>query len=156
MRSHLSLAAPCLVTLVSLVSLVTLAACSAENSRRNEECVAFADWSNKLAQPVGAAGLGAGKAAETGHDRASSLRKLALGARTTAQTPFPFKDPFVKDLAIRRRKVFEAVAVALDHEADASDRGDKNAQSKAFAEEQDASKYTQDIMEVWLNNCRLP
>lgn len=81
-----------------MVFLVTaLGGCDGAKKLRNKECGEFADWSNKLGQPVvDAVSESEKKAATTYEQQAAVSRKLADGARKAAQAPIPFTDPFVK------------------------------------------------------------
>lgn len=148
------------LTLLAAIALLAgaLLACNREKELRNKECGDFAEWSNHVGDPLGNAVPEAEKSAAAAHSheqQAAVYRRLAEGARTSAQASIPFTDPYVKDLAARRLKVFDGVAIALDHQADAWAKGDNEAVNRGLLEEMDAKKGAGAIASEWLNKCRL-
>lgn len=133
-----------------------LVACNREKELRNRECADFANWSNNAGQPLSASVSEAEKrAADTGAKQAAVCRKLAEGARKSSQATVPFTDPYVKDLGARRLKVFEGVATALDHQADAWAKDDKDALKLAVEEELKAQAGGKAVLDEWLAKCRM-
>lgn len=128
--------------------------CNREKALRKKECAAFADWHNHVGEPIASAVPDAEKAAATTNEKQAAVyRKLAAGARAAARQPNPFTDPYVKSLADRDLKSYDSLAVALDHEADAWARGDKDAESAALREEMSVKGTSQPLMDEWMNHC---
>jgi hypothetical protein len=141
---------------VALLWVVAIGACNPQKEARNKECGEFAAWSNTTGAPLAKAVPDVEKsAADTNEKRAAMYRKLAEGARQSAKTTVPFKDPHVKDLATRHLAVFEEIAVALDRQADAWQKGDSAASTKALQEEMDAKAKHNAISTEWLKGCRI-
>jgi hypothetical protein len=135
---------------------IGLLACNREKQQRNKECGDWADWSNHAGDPIVQAVPDSEKAAATTNDaQAAVCRKLADGARKSAKASIPFSDPYVKELATRWLKVYDAVAVALDHQAAAWAAGDKDAEIKALREEMDAKAPMKALADEWMNKCQL-
>ena len=142
--------------LLGVVAIALLISCNRQKEVRNKECTEFADWSNKLGKPIGEAVPDSEKAAATTNEKQSAMyRKLAEGARKSAKTPIPFQDPYVKGLGERELRVYDEVAVTLDHQADAWAKGDKEASAKAMREEIDAKARFKPITDEWMTKCRL-
>lgn len=140
------------VTVVCL--LLAVGGCDREKELRSDECRAYGDWVSHAGDAMARAVPPSDKsAATTNAQEAAVYRRLAEGARESARTSIPFKDPLVKDLAYRRLKVFDAVAVALDHQADAWARGDKAAIQKALDEELRAQAQAPLLYDEWRHSC---
>jgi hypothetical protein len=139
-----------------IFATVALLACNREKEVRNRQCGEFSAWSNHVGDPLAQAVPDSEKAAADTNDKQSAVyRKLAAGARKSAQTVIPFTDPYVKDLAARQLKIFDDTALALEHEADAWAKGDKDAEKNALQEEMGAKAAGKPLMDEWLNKCSL-
>jgi hypothetical protein len=136
--------------------LLALAACNPEKELRNKECHDYADWSNHAGDALAGAVPNSEKTiATTNAQEAAIYRRLAEGARQSARGANPFKDPYVRDLAQKRLAIFDAVAVALDHQADAWQKGDKVAIQAALQEELTAQSQAKPLSDEWLHHCTL-
>jgi len=143
-------------SLPPLVVALLAAACNPEKKLRNEECQAYSDWSNHAGDALAAAVPDSDKtAATTNAQEAAIYRRLAAGARQCAAAANPFKDPYVRDLAHQRLAILDAVAVALDHQADAWQKGDKAAIQRALEEELAAQSRAKPLADEWMLHCRL-
>jgi hypothetical protein len=137
-----------------VTTALALLACNPGKQQRNKECSDWADWSNHTGDPIAQAVPDSEKSAATTNEaQAAVYRKLADGARKSAKSSIPFTDPYVKELATRWLKVYDALAIALDHEADAWASGDKDAINKALHEEMDAKTPQKAIGDEWMSNC---
>lgn len=144
--------------LLAVLAVTVLGACDGAKKLRNKECEDFSDWSNKLGQPLADAVPEAEKrGATTNEQQAAVCRKLAEGARKAASIPIPFTDPFVKGLAGRRLDNYRGVAGALDRQADAWAKGDKEALAKAQIDEigPAGSGGANEVMKDWQQSCRV-
>jgi hypothetical protein len=132
------------------------AACDPEKALRNEECKAYSEWSNHAGDMLAAAVPDSDKsAAATNAQEAAIYRRLAAGARICAGAANPFKDPYVRDLAHQRLAIFDAVALALEHQAEAWQKGDKAAIQRALDEELAAQAKARPLADEWRVHCRL-
>jgi hypothetical protein len=143
-------------TLRIALALLAVTACDREKEVRNKECHDYAEWSNHVGDPLAHAVPDSEKSvARTNAQEAAVYRRLAEGARQSARSPVPFTDPYVRGLAIKRLAVFDAIAVALDHQADAWVKGDKAAIQRALDEELSAQSQAQPLFDEWLHHCTL-
>jgi hypothetical protein len=141
---------------LALLALTTCSACDREKEVRNRECRDFDDWSSHAGDAFAQAVPDSEKTvARTNAQEAAIYRRLAEGARQSARTPIPFTDPYVRDLALKRLAIFDAVAVALDHQADAWARGDKTAIQRALDEELSAQSRAPPLFDEWRHHCTL-
>jgi hypothetical protein len=139
-----------------VLCILSVVACNSEKKLRNDECGQFADWSNKSGDALGTAVPDSEKAAaDTNEKRAAVHRKLAEGARKSAKTSIPFKDAHVRGLATRHLAAFDEIALALDHQASAWEKGDGEEQKKAIQEEMTAKGKQVAVSKEWLSGCRL-
>jgi hypothetical protein len=139
-----------------LAVALVVAACNPEKELRNKECQAYSDWSNHAGDALVASVPDSDKsAATTNAQEAAIYRRLAAGARQCAAAANPFKDPYVRDLAHQRLAIYDKVAVALDHQADAWGKGDKAAIQRALEEELAAQSQSKPLADEWMLHCRL-
>src|SRR5579859_4610196 len=147
--------APTVLALPAVVIAFLAAACDPAQELRNEECKAYSEWSNHAGDLLAAAVPDSEKSvATTNAQEAAIYRRLAAAARTCAAAANPFKEPYVRDLAHQRLAVFDALAVALDHQADAWQKGDKAAIQRALDEELAAQAKLPPLSDEWLHHCK--